>query len=126
MACKNAAARRKYMREYIREMRAERKRLGICVICGKKDSFSPFSLCPGCMERETKRYGAKKKKITRARKRIVNEIKRRSGKKRYRERKEAGYCPRCGRFKPLDGKVHCEICLLKKREQIAKREKSGA
>lgn len=122
MGWKNVEDRQQYMRSYMRELRATRKRLGICIMCGKENAFSSFKLCARCMEKEAARIARiirKRKHMTGSEKDKIRAISKKSAKKVYRERKEAGLCPRCGRHQPIDGKVHCEICLLKKREQIA-------
>lgn len=45
---KYRASRRKYMRE----LRACRRSLHVCVSCGREDAFYSFTRCPACLERE--------------------------------------------------------------------------
>lgn len=39
-------------REYMREERAYRRELRVCVTCGKQDAFANFTRCADCLERE--------------------------------------------------------------------------
>lgn len=73
------------------------------MICRKNDCFTcPW---PECRNDYVKpRYLTTEKDRARMRER---------GKARYRERKDAGLCARCGKRPPQDGRVNCGECLRK-------------
>ena len=106
--------------EYAHKYYEVKKRLGICVTCGKEMAFPPYVRCPACIEkqadRNAKRYNKKNKAKSLAASREYL-------RQRRKQRKEAGICPVCGKNTPLAGKVWCEICLMKHKRYDAQRER---
>lgn len=101
-----------------------RKKMGLCVQCGKEKAFSGYVRCPKCIEREDL-YRARRRSNgeNRARDNEKNKIRM---KKIYAERKAAGLCVKCG--KQVRRGTLCEYHRLKKNAQYhgAGRERGEA
>ena len=128
--------RRAYERERHRRRTAERRELGLCPKCGKRNPAPGRSLCEVCLERGRKSeraryarsktagesYGGRKPE---SRRRMARERNRR----RRRERTEAGLCTTCGERKPVEGGAVCETCREARRAEerkiYARRRASG-
>ena len=104
--------------EYLRQRYVDLKRLGICVDCGRELAFAPQVRCPSCIEKLTLRNAKRYNRLNKAK---CLEKERIYRKKRREFLKEEGICPVCGKRKPIEGKVHCEICLEKRRYYDAQR-----
>lgn len=119
MAWKDVEDTRRYMRLYQRDLRAERKKLGICTGCGKEKAFSPYVRCPACIEKFTLKNAAYASQLDAVRKQRIRASQKLSAQKIFIRRREQGLCPKCGKKKPAVGRKFCERCLLKMREYIA-------
>lgn len=87
----------------------DRKRLHLCVWCGKKDARTMTGkiYCFECNER--------KKKYNKRYEEEHREASQEKNKNKYRSRKEQGVCTVCGKRKATDGKVTCDICRARLR-----------
>lgn len=119
MAWSNVEDKRKYMREYQRNLRAERKRLGICTVCGKENAFSPYVRCAACIEKVAIKDATYLSQLDAVRKKKIRASQKQSRQKIFQKRKALGFCPKCGKRKPVAGKKLCERCLVKYREYTA-------
>ena len=128
--------RRAYERERHRRRTAERREMGLCPKCGRRNPAPGRSLCEFCLERsriaERARYARAKSEGTRyggrdpeSRRRMARERSRR----RRRGRTEAGLCTNCGERKPVEGGAVCETCREERRaaekELYAERRAGG-
>ena len=111
-----ASRRRSYRRQ-----RAERLAQGRCTKCGSRPPEPDRTLCAEC---GAKRRAADRGRYAQARAegRLQGgagaEARRRSAraqaKRRYRERRDAGACTKCGRRPPAEGRSRCEPCLSRR------------
>lgn len=117
MAKERTEARREYNSYYRKKEMETRKRLGICIFCGKEDAFLPFVACPACLEKQAQRASQYRKKVKADSqlKAIFLEKKRNDARKRYRQNQENGLCSKCGKRRPDIGKKSCVVCLEKDR-----------
>ena len=124
MPHRDPEARRKFERERHRRRTAERKEMGLCPKCGRRNPAPGRSLCEVCLERgrksERARYARAKRegaayggRCPESRRRMARERSRR----RRRERTEAGLCVRCGELPPAEGGAVCETCREERRTQ---------
>lgn len=96
-----------------------RKRMGLCVGCGKERPFHGYVKCAACIEKAGE---ASRKCRAKEENRIKYNQKARERKKELiEERKEKGLCPSCGK-PPKGDYIYCERCRRKKNE--ARRAKS--
>ena len=100
---------------------AWRKRMGLCVQCGKEKSFPGYVRCPECIEKteeSSRRCWANEEKRIRYNKR---------GAERHKElrmeRKEKGLCPRCG--KPIKGGTYITCARCREKKNAARRAKNS-
>ena len=109
--------RRNYERERHRRRTAERKEMGLCPKCGRRNPAPGRSLCETCLEKaraaERARYAKSKAagesyggRKPESRRRMARE----RNSRRRRERREAGLCTACGERKPVEGGAVCEAC----------------
>ena len=94
MPHKDPEVRRKFERERHRRRTAERREMGLCPKCGRRNPAPGRSLCVACLER------------SRAAERARYERARLEG---------AAYCPKCGRRNPAPGRSLCVACLERSR-----------
>ena len=128
--------RRAYERERHRRRTTERKEMGLCPKCGRRNPSPGRSLCEVCLERgrksEQTRYTRAKSEGTQyggrdpeSRRRMARERSRR----RRREHTEAGLCTTCGERKSVEGSTVCEACREERRaaerELYAERRAGG-
>ena len=94
-----------YTRIYHREVRRERRRLGLCLKCGKEPAIAGKTLGPAC----------KRKSDDESRRRWAN--KRESVRESYRERRrrraELGMCLECGKERSVLGRTLGTKCRRK-------------
>ena len=122
MPHKDPEARRRFERERHRRRTAERREMGLCPKCGRRNPAPGRSLCEVCLERgrksEQARYARSKaagesyggrKPISRRR------MARERARKRRRERLETGLCTTCGERKPAGGGAVCDTCRQARR-----------
>ena len=83
------------------------KSRGYCVRCKKNQAMLDRILCDECAEKQAERD------IARRRTKKFKEFNREMSKINYQKRKEAGKCGRCGKRKPIPGKLKCLDCTLK-------------
>ncbi|MCY4382470.1 MAG: hypothetical protein OXE44_04895 [Nitrospinae bacterium] len=136
MPHKDPEAKRAYDRERHRRRTTERKEMGLCPKCGRRNPAPGRSLCEVCLDRGRKSEQARyiRRKIEgspyggrdpESRRRMARDRNRR----RRRERTEAGLCVRCGELAPAEGSAVCEICRearrTEERELYARRRASG-
>lgn len=97
------------------------KRMKICPHCGKNEIYEGENICLECLQK-ARDWRAKNKDSQE-----YKQKKSKQDKKRYEERKAAGLCPICGKRKPTNGKVACEVCGKKRAADNRRRarEKSG-
>lgn len=79
-----------------------RKENGLCPRCGKEVDDESYVLCSNC--REMCRLWAREN-IS-----ILHAKNREKMKELYRERKNKGFCPRCGELRDENGYVMCKKC----------------
>ncbi len=122
MPHKNLDRRRAFERERHRRRTAERKEMGLCPKCGRRNPAPGRSLCEVCLEKGRKseqaryvraraegaRYGGRDPE---SRRRMARE----RNKRRRSERREAGLCTGCGKVPPVDGGAVCETCREERR-----------
>ena len=120
----------------LRRRHAERLAIGLCTRCAKAPPEPGLKLCGCCAE---KRRAADKARRDRARARGAayagrdpvkcRSAERAADRRRRRERREAGLCPRCGRNPPSDSRSVCEPCgeavRAADRARYAAREAAG-
>ena len=127
MPYKDPKIRRERERERHRRRTAERKEMGLCPKCGRRNPAPGRSLCAICLDRgrktEQARYIKNKAegatyggRCPESRRRMARERTR----KRRRERAEAGLCAHCGERKPVKGGAVCEICREARRTEEKK------
>ena len=102
-------------RAYMRNLVADRKRLGICVRCGKEMAFIPYSQCPACLERGAQKSIKWRQKV-RQDMALAGSLRERN-RASYAAKKASGICVSCGKRKAASGKARCETCLGKRRER---------
>lgn len=91
---------------------AWRKRMGLCVRCGKRYAFPGYVHCPECIEKSeeaVRRYRENEENRIRQNKRSAER-----NRKLSRERKEKGLCPRCGKSVRSGNHVYCAQCREKR------------
>ena len=89
-----------------------RKRMGLCVKCGKEKPFAGYVHCAECIEKVEE---ASRKCWADPEKRIrYNKHGNERKKELIRERKENGLCPRCGRPIKSGTYIYCKQCREKK------------
>lgn len=95
-------------RDYLREYRALRKRLKLCLRCGNKDerTMNGHSYCSACTEK-SREYS----KVKSPEEKAKSNIKR---KERWHKRKAEHRCPRCNK-ELEDGYILCPSCREKAR-----------
>ena len=100
---------------------AWRKRMGLCVQCGKEKSFPGYVRCPECIEKteeSSRRCWANEEKRIRYNKR---------GAERHKElrleRKEKGLCTKCG--KPIKGGTYITCARCREKKNTARRAKNS-
>ena len=104
-------------REYRRENRRFYRENSICPACGKEKLFGDEKQCIECREKKNER----RKPLTEEQKiRYGNRFKEQQ-RQLYKERKEQGICPRCGKHKAKTGRVRCGICLDKEATRARER-----
>lgn len=131
--------------------RAERKRQGLCVYCGKpldrqgvlctacndkfnkyqkesKEQYISVGICPICRKNEIFNnerscLECRAKSAIRDQKRVKEKIA--HNRKRYNERIEQGKCPRCGKPKEDDGYSWCAECRAKRKKWLNRKEKKN-
>ena len=127
MPYKDPKIRRERERERHRRRTAERKEMGLCPKCGRRNPAPERSLCAICLDRgrksEQARYIRRKAagdpyggRNPESRRRMARERTR----KRRRERTEAGLCVRCGELASAEGSVVCEACREARRAEEKK------
>lgn len=85
------------------------KELGICVVCGKRETEPNRVSCFECLERD-RRYMAMKRKKGLCDNNKINQAHRNL----YAKRKEEGICTKCGKRKATNG-ILCLDCYVKSR-----------
>lgn len=97
------------------EARRFAKSLGLCPRCMKASLMPGQKACPECNAVDAVRKYIRRHTDQGYRERA--NARSEAAQRRLRERrKKDGMCPQCGKRKPRDGKVMCEMCLAKKRE----------
>ena len=136
MPHRDPEARRRFERERHRRRTAERREMGLCPKCGRKNPAPGRSLCATCLERNREAQRARYDRARRegaayggrcpeSRRRMARE----RNKKRRRERRDAGLCTGCGKVPPVEGGAVCEACRearrTEERELYARRRAAG-
>ena len=97
-----------------------RKRMGLCVQCGKERHFPGYVRCPECIEKaeaaSRKCWGNEENKTR------YNERGKKRKKELRHERKEKGLCPGCGKQVKDKTYVYCARC--RERKNAARRAKN--
>lgn len=110
MGYKNIEDRRAYHREYMKEHRRWMKEHYMCTECGKQDAYTlnGRARCYECNEKHNKintKYNN-------------SEEKKKCNKQYYEQKRENGYCVRCGKRMVESNKSHCSICLTQNRIRL--------
>jgi len=106
-----------YTRIYHREVRSERRRLGLCLKCGKEPAIAGKTLGLACKEKsddESRRRWANKREAVRE-----------SYRERRRLRAERGLCLECGKERSVPGRTLGAKCKRKnaRRWKMTRRER---
>lgn len=103
-----------YNKQYMRENRKFFKEHGLCQVCGQNVPEPGRVTCSKCLQYNQEYNTMRRKNETpEEREKRLNHY-REIGKTRYKERKAAGICTRCG--KPAkQGNTMCTECLLHRR-----------
>lgn len=99
-------------RDYLREYRTLRKRLKLCVRCGKKDerTISGHSYCSACAEKASEYSKANPRSPEKLSKQCIRK------KERWQKRKSEHRCPICNKELEAESKyILCPSCREKAR-----------
>lgn len=115
MGYKNIEDKRDYHRNYIKERRQWFKDHRMCTECGKQDAYTlnGRARCFECNEKHNQSC-------------IKNnsENKKQYNKKYQEQKRENGFCVRCGKHKAESNKLHCSVCLAQNRIRLKEQRSS--
>jgi len=110
-------------REYSKEKYHFYKSKGICVVCGQEKAAKGRVKCLNCLDNESVGYYVRSSKWTDEERAAINLKHSIKAKERYQKRKQAGLCPRCGKYKPESGYVQCKYCRVKDAQRVEKTQR---
>lgn len=102
-----------------RDIRAERKTRGICIQCGVRDAMPGKSRCGECLAYQASVENRRRERMAeeeiKEKRRKNTEHERKVREQRYKD----GLCSKCGKKKPDDGYMTCEMCRVAERRRKA-------